>query len=374
MTITGNQSKVLFRLNSASINRPSGPLLKGMKWSIPDHAVTIIFGPGGTGKSLLLRSLSSNKLPQDWSLGGEWLYRNQDLSTLRTSDETPSASDIAWLPQRKRSASDSSNAQEIQEKTLEPGSWKALFQSGAHTILLDEPTVGMAAQEIEELVSALHAHKTRGAAIVVTHDQSFARKVADEVCLLCAGEIAGHAEANEFFEHPPTDLAAQFLKLGNCSPRPAVVPLPPHFKWILPGQLAGMGKPGLMGDMDQDLTAIATAGISHLVSLTKELFPGNKLRPYGISGRHFPITDMSVPAIGTTASLCRDIKRQMNDGNGVALHCHAGLGRTGTILASVLVWLGRSPEDAVKEIRAIGKGYIQNKAQLDFVYRFSEGV
>ncbi len=367
-----NQNEVLFRLKAASINRPNGVFLKKMEWSIPNHAVTVIFGPGGTGKSLLLRTLCSNKLPEDWSLSGGWFYRNQDLSAIKNADERPS--DIAWLPQQKRTSSDQALPENHPSEAHKPRPWRPLFESGAQTLLLDEPTIGMAAQEIEELVTALRAHKARGAAIVVTHDQTFARKIADEICLVCAGEIAGFAQADEFFEHPPNDLAAQFIKLGNCSPRPAAMPLPPHFKWILPGKLAGMGKPGLMGDMDQDLTAIAIAGISHLVTLTKEIFPGDKLRPYGISGRHFPITDMGVPAMGTTASLCRDIKRQMEDGKGVALHCHAGLGRTGTILASVLVWLGRSPEDAIKEIRSIGKGYIQNKAQLDFVYRFSEGV
>jgi len=372
MSVTDKQAEPVFRLSAASINRPNGVLLREMEWSIRDHAVTIIFGPGGTGKSLLLRTLCSNRLPPDWSLSGEWLYRNQDLSGLLASGETPS--DIAWLPQRKRTPRHQRASQQVSDPEVDSEAWRKMLESGAKTLLLDEPTVGMSAQEITELIKALRAHTIRGAAIVVTHDQAFARKVADEICLLCAGEIAGHAEADDFFEHPPSDLAAQFLKLGNCSPQPAPAPLPPHFNWIIPGQLAGMGKPGLTGDMDQDLTAIATAGITHLVSLTKELFPAEKLRPYGISGRHFPITDMSVPAIGTTASLCRDIKRKMESGNGVALHCHAGLGRTGTILASVLVWLGKTPDEAVQEIRAIGKGYIQNKAQLDFVYRFAEGV
>ncbi|NOY84107.1 MAG: ATP-binding cassette domain-containing protein [Nitrospirae bacterium] len=372
MTMTSNQGEALFRLNSASINHPNGVLLKEMEWSVPDHAVTVIFGPGGTGKSLLLQTLCSNRLPQDWSLSGGWYYRNQDLSELKNTNEQPS--DIAWLPQQKRTPSDQEMPENTSLERHKIRSWRSLFESGAHTLLLDEPTIGMAAQEIEELVAALRTHKSHGAAIVVTHDQAFARKIADEVCLLCAGEIVGSGKTEEFFEHPPNDLVAQFVKRGSCSPKPPEVPLPTHFKWILPGKLAGMGKPGLMGDMDQDLTAIATVGISHLVTLTKERFPPwDKLRPYGISGRHFPITDMGVPAIGTTASLCRDIKRQMNDGNGVALHCHAGLGRTGTILACVLVWLGRSPEEAIKEIRTIGKGYIQNKAQSDFVYRFSEG-
>ncbi len=312
-----------------------------------------------------------------------WWHREEPLAADPIQQEAPSELVLEWRmvlsqpgslsPQQKRAPSDQAAPKNPSSETQKTG-WRSLFESGAHTLLLDEPTIGMAAQEIEELVAALRTHKSHGAAIVVTHDQAFARKVADQVCLLCAGEIAGSGKTEEFFEHPPNDLAAQFIKQGNCSPKPPEVALPTHFKWILPGKLAGMGKPGLMGDMDEDLTAIATVGISHLVTLTKERFPPwDKLRPYGISGRHFPITDMGVPAIGTTASLCRDIKRQMNDGNGVALHCHAGLGRTGTILACVLVWLGQPPEDAIKEVRAIGKGYIQNKAQLDFVYRFSEG-
>mgnify|MGYP003393695704 CR=1 FL=1 len=239
-------------------------------------------------------------------------------------------------------------------------------------MLLDEPTRGIPEEEVTDLVQALRTHTKHGAAIVVTHNLAFAREVADEVCLLCAGEIVACGEAERFFNHPPSDLAAQFLRQGNCSPPPRPQPLPPHFNWILPGRLAGMGKPGLLGNIDEDLTAIATAGITHLVSLTKDLFSAEKLLSYGITGRHFPITDMSVPAIGPTASLCRDIKRQMGNGEGVALHCHAGLGRTGTILACILVWIGRSPDDAIKEIRAIGKGYIQNKAQHDFVHRFAE--
>ncbi|GEM_PF-294204 len=372
MSQPGHQGEPLYRLTSASVNRPNGALLKEMEWSIRDHAVTIIFGPGGTGKSLLLRCLAGNRLPPEWSLHGDWRYRNQNLSALISNGSRPN--DIAWLPQRKRPLTHHATPEARPDVSAEPGSWRKILNSGAHTILLDEPTVGFSDQEINELVTALRAHTKKGAAIVITHDLAFARKVADDVCLLCAGEIAGCADAREFYENPPSDLAAQFLKQGNCARKPAPIPLPPHFNWILPGRLAGMGKPGLLGDVNQDLTAIATAGVSHLVSLTKTLFPADKLRPYGISGRHFPITDMSVPAIGTTASLCRDIKRQMESGVGVALHCHAGLGRTGTILASVLVWLGRSPEEAINEIRAAGKGYIQNKAQLDFVYRFAEGT
>lgn len=133
-----------------------------------------------------------------------------------------------------------------------------------------------------------------------------------------------------------------------------------------------MGRPGLLGDREADVAAIADVGVTRLVSLTEEMFPDCILRIFGIQGRHFPIPDMGVPAIGPTARLCRDLARAIDAGERVAVHCAAGLGRTGTVLASLLVWVGRSPDGAIAEVRRIQPRYIQNGAQLDFVQRFAE--
>ena len=94
------QDTPLYLLKGATINRPDGPLLKDMEWHIRDHAVTVLFGPGGTGKSMLLRILSGNAPPTHWSLQGSWRYREHDLSGGISSNHPPA--EIAWFPQRKR--------------------------------------------------------------------------------------------------------------------------------------------------------------------------------------------------------------------------------------------------------------------------------
>ncbi len=368
MENTNHEKEVLYLLDEAAIKGPEGLLLKPIKWRIRDRAVTVLLGPAGAGKSILLRSLSGEALPEGCQRSGLWQYRDATLD--ETSQRALSGTEIVRSPQQKRG--DLKNGKlERHENTSEP-SWREALLSGAHTVLLDEPENGLQEDALASLKQMIRDQASRGAVILITHQLDFARAVADDICLICAQKIEAQGEASDFFQNPPSELATRFLEQGNCWPPPKTPDLPDHFQWVLPGRLAGMGKPGLLGDEEEDLTAIATAGVTNLITLTQERYPDQKLRSYGIVGRHFPIKDMGVPAIGTTASLCRDIKRLMEEGEGVAVHCHAGLGRTGTILASTLIWMGRGPDEAIEEIRIVRKGYIQSRAQLNFIQSFSD--
>lgn len=347
--MTGHQAHALFELEDASLHGTDRVLFEGMSWRIPNRAVTVILGPAGTGKSTLLRSLAG-RVPAGFELRGAWRFAGRDVAS--------ASGRVAFVPQRA---------------ALSSTTWQeAVASRDVDAVLLDEPTVGLSERVAVELGDALRDRARTGAVVLVTHDISFARAVADELAFVCAGRLVASGPAAQLMAAPESALLARFLRQGNCWPAPPPPSLPSHFRWILPGRLAGMGRPGLVGDEEEDLVAIASAGVELLVSLTEEAIPAAKLRAYGIRGRHLPIADMGVPALGPAARVCRELEREMENGARVAVHCHAGLGRTGMMLAAALVWLGRPPEAAIAEVRSHTPLYIQGAAQLDFIRRFAE--
>jgi atypical dual specificity phosphatase len=343
----------VFSLRDAGLFVNGAAIFENLTLDIPDRAVTVLFAPAGSGKSRLLELLRATAAGEGVSITGNWSFG--------TRGET--GREVIVVPQ-KAIESGAFNPHDLLDRLFDPHA----------VLLLDEPDRQVGPNDLPRLASAIREHATRSAAVVTTHNQQFARTIADHVVLLCAGRIIASTDAETFFKRPPHPLVERFLSQGNCWPASPAPELPSHFRWILPNQLAGMGYPGLLADEDTELTAIASSGISILISLTERPFPPDRLRAFGISGRHFPIRDMGTPAIGPAARLCRSIERAIADGDRAGVHCHAGLGRTGTILASYLVWTGADPDAAILRVRSLRPAYIQNERQADFVVRFKESV
>lgn len=330
-----------FEVRDGSIQGPDGMVLHDLSFSIPWRGVTAVLGPAGCGKSLLLDGLHGSLPPAGWRRRGRWECR---------------AGTIVHLPQRCVDAVD----------------WRTAVERPGDALLVDEIERAVDEADRDELADRLRRRGTAGAVVLVTHNLAFARAVADQVVLVCDGTIVEQGDARSFFEAPRHPLARRFVVQGNCWPAAPALELPSHFRWLLPNQLAGMGRPGLLRDEEDDLYAIASRGISLLVSLTERPFPPERLRPFGIDARHFPIADMGVPPRGATERLCRAIEKTIEQGHAVAVHCLAGRGRTGTMLAAFLVWKGVRANEAVARVRATIDGAIQTPGQLAFIRELEE--
>jgi protein-tyrosine phosphatase len=96
-------------------------------------------------------------------------------------------------------------------------------------------------------------------------------------------------------------------------------------------------------------------------------------RRAGLSWSHFPIPDVGVPAsLAETSRRVSTIVRDLEAGRTTIVHCRAGLGRSGTIAACVLVAAGTAPDKAIAAVRAARPGAIESPAQAVFVREFAE--
>jgi protein-tyrosine phosphatase len=117
------------------------------------------------------------------------------------------------------------------------------------------------------------------------------------------------------------------------------------------------------------------AGVSFVVSLIEDWevprrAPGlfDALALEGIELERYPIVDFGVPREGPGfARLLRDVERRLAAGEGVLVHCNAGLGRTAVVLGSILKSHGLVV-DPVTELRRIYRPTaMQELAQEAFV-------
>ena len=79
-------------------------------------------------------------------------------------------------------------------------------------MLFDEPTSALDPEMINEVLEVMVELAQQGMTmIVVTHEMNFARRVADRVVFMADGQIVEEGTPDEFFDHPQTRRAQEFL-------------------------------------------------------------------------------------------------------------------------------------------------------------------
>jgi hypothetical protein len=95
-------------------------------------------------------------------------------------------------------------------------------------------------------------------------------------------------------------------------------------------------------------------------------------RSAGLESLWFPIRDGTAPPdLRAAGRLVERILEHLSAGQTVVIHCHGGIGRSGTVAACCLVAAGQDPRRAIELVREARPGAATAPGQEEFVHEFA---
>jgi atypical dual specificity phosphatase len=142
----------------------------------------------------------------------------------------------------------------------------------------------------------------------------------------------------------------------------------PHgFSWIEKPLLAALARPS----DPEDFTWLRQHGIEVLMSLTEDRPRRDWVEEANLLVFHEPMEDMEAPTQEQLDRCVSAILKANAKNMGVAVHCGAGLGRTGVVLAAYFVAKGMSAQNAIARVRRLRPGSIETDEQAEAVEHFA---
>lgn len=123
---------------------------------------------------------------------------------------------------------------------------------------------------------------------------------------------------------------------------------------------------------ERELQKLANAGVGLIINLHPREHPSERLAVLGLRQLHLPVKDFTPPTQEQLTQGVAAMREALADGGRVAVHCGAGLGRTGTLVACYLVARGLSADDAIGQVRLARPGSIETPEQEAAVRAFAE--
>jgi atypical dual specificity phosphatase len=145
-----------------------------------------------------------------------------------------------------------------------------------------------------------------------------------------------------------------------------------NFSWVVPDKIAVGHMPGGRGNSEEaDLTWLKEQGITCILSLTTTPLDTLLLAQHGFTARHLPVRDFAAPDPHIAQSAVALLEHWLAQGKRAYVHCAAGYGRSGTIMACYFVRQGLKPEEAIAHIRRLRAGSVETPEQERFVHEFA---
>lgn len=232
----------------SGVNKHYGKLhvLKDIDLSVMRGEVVVVLGPSGSGKSTLCRainrletiesgtiSIDGQPLPEEGralaNLRADvgMVFQSFNLFAHKTILDNVTLGPI--LVRKKSKADAERRAMELLKRVgvdHQAAKYPAELSGGQQqrvaiarslamepkVMLFDEPTSALDPEMINEVLDVMTGLAKEGMTmIVVTHEMGFARRAADKVVFMADGQIVEMAPPEEFFLHPKTDRAKDFL-------------------------------------------------------------------------------------------------------------------------------------------------------------------
>ena len=144
---------------------------------------------------------------------------------------------------------------------------------------------------------------------------------------------------------------------------------PDKFSWLIENKLAGSGIPTSIDEVQW----VTKQGVKSIVTVREEPLDDEWIKD--VKYLHVMSNDMGVPEFNDLLAAVDFIHSRLTHDEPVLVHCLAGLGRTGTILASYLVkYQNISADEAIQKVREERPGSIQSYPQEEIIFRFSKSL
>lgn len=220
--------------------------LRDINLEVSAGQVVVILGPSGSGKSTLCRTINRLETIDDGEIriDGELLpEEGKELARLRAEvgmvfqqfnlfSHMTIRDNVTLAPTKVRKVS-KEEARKTAEKLLDrvgiaaqADKYPAQLSGGQQqrvaiaralamdpkVMLFDEPTSALDPEMINEVLDVMTDLAKGGMTmVVVTHEMSFARRVADRILFMADGAIVEDADPETFFTNPQSDRAKDFL-------------------------------------------------------------------------------------------------------------------------------------------------------------------